>query len=148
MKIILKKDVGGVGRAGEVKEVADGYAMNFLIGRGFAEQATPKKLAQHENHVAEISAARKAEDEKLGSRIKSLEGARITLVARATEKGGLFKSVGVKEIVSAIQDQKQISVPEDAVQLDGAIKETGEHTIKISAVGAEAKVTLEVKARA
>lgn len=146
MKIILKKDVGGVGRSGEVKEVADGYAMNFLIARGFADQATPKKLAAHEKEVAQYASIKKSKEEGVAKDIRSLEGARIEMKARATEKGGLFKAVGKKEVCKAILDQKKKMIPEGSVQLDHPVKEIGEHTIKISALGAEAKFTLSVSA--
>lgn len=146
MKVILLKDVGGVGRAGTVVEVADGYAMNFLIGRGFAEQATPKKLATHEKHAAEVSATKKAGEEKLAKAISSLEGARVEIKVRATEKGGLFKSIGTKEVVAALAEQKNVHIPEEAIHIEQPIKTVGEHSIHLSAFEAKAKIVFVVVA--
>ena len=65
MQIILLQDVGGVGKRHEVKDVADGYALNFLIPRGAAEQATPERLASHEKRIAELSAEKEREEAAL-----------------------------------------------------------------------------------
>ena len=146
MKIIFLKDVGGSGRAGEVKEIADGYAFNFLIPRGLAEQATPEKIAAHAKRSAELAAARKEEEAKLAKLVQALEGARVELKVRATEKGGLFKSIGKKEIASAIKEQKNSAVPEDMIQLESPIKTVGEHPVTISAGNAKAQLTLSIKA--
>jgi len=146
MKVILLKDVGGVGRSGTVVEVADGYAMNFLIGRGMAEQATPKKLAHHEKHLAEAFATKKAGEEKLAKAIQAFEGARVEIKVRATEKGGLFKSIGSKEVVAALAEQKNVHIPEEAIQIEHPIKQVGEHSIHLSAFGAKAKMIFVVAA--
>src|SRR3989344_1451170 len=109
MKIILLQDVGGVGKRYEVKEVTDGHALNLLIPRGLAEQATPLKLAAHEKRTAEHAAQKAKEEEMLKSSIQGLRGARIEIAVRATEKGGLFKTIGPKEIAAALNEQKQVA---------------------------------------
>ena len=146
MKIIFLKDVGGVGRAGEVKEIADGYAMNFLIPRGFAEQATPEKVLSHEKRLASKFLTKQEEEKRLAGAIQSIEGAHIEIKARATEKGGLFKSIGPKDIVAKITDEQIISIPEEAVHLQSPIKTIGEHPVTVSAGGAKAKITVVVQA--
>ncbi len=144
MQIILLQDVGGVGKRHEVKDVADGYALNFLIPRGLAEQATSDRLASHEKRMAESAALKREEEDKLTKAIQSLENATITLKLRATEKGGLFKSVGPKEIVAAIQRERAVEVPEEAIRISQPIKTVGEHRVLIEAEGGKASITVAV----
>lgn len=146
MKVIFLKDVGGVGRVGEVKDVADGYAQNFLIAEGLVVQATVEKLAAHEQHTAETAAAKKEDQEKLARAIQSLEGARIEIKARATEKGGLFKSIGAKEIVTRISAERSIHLPEVSIRIAPPIKTVGEHSVLLSAAGANAKLVVAITA--
>ena len=146
MRIILLKDVGGVGKIGDVKDIADGYALNKLIPHGLAAQATPDKLASHQKKMGEIVAQKEKEDAKLKEAINGLRGARVELTVKATEKGGLFKTIGPKEIGDAIKSQKNISLPVEAVKPLEPVKTTGDHIIKISALGAESEVMLKITA--
>ena len=144
MKIILLKDVRGVGQRGEIKDVADGYVQNMLIPRGLVEHATPEKLAAHEAAMARETHARALEREKIETTIKSLEGKRVEIGARATEKGGLFKAIGAKDIVLALGKEGSV-VPEEYVQLKKPLKEIGEHTVELTFGDARARVTVVVK---
>lgn len=146
MRVIFLKDVGGAGRGGEVKDVADGYALNFLIPRGLAKQATKDALEAHTRVQAEIAAQKAKDEETLKATIQALRGTGIELKIRATEKGGLFKTVGPKEIVDALKQQKSIAVPRDAVHPLEPIKTIGDHVVKISALGAESEIILKIVA--
>jgi len=146
MKVIFLKDVGGVGQKGGIKDVADGYALNFLIPQGLAVQATKEKVAMHEKEQKNIVAAREKEAQVMKERVQALNGARIEMTIRATEKGGLFKSVGPKEIAKALQEQANADIPLDAIHPLEPVKTTGDHIIKISAAGADSEVILKVKA--
>lgn len=146
MRVILLQDVGGVGKRHEVKEVADGHALNFLIPRGLAEQATREKLAAHEKRVAESVAQKEKEQQELNGIIQGLRGERIELKVRATEKGGLFKTIGPKEIAQALNEQKHAVIPEQAIHPLEPVKTTGDHIIKISAQGTESEVMLKIVA--
>ncbi len=146
MKIILLKDVAKVGQHGTVKEVADGYALNFLIARGFAIQATPEKIAAHEAIVKREGEAREKAHAALVKAIQSLEGARIEVKARATEKGGLFKSITANDIVKMISLQKGITIPEEAIILEKPIKQTGDTKIALAVEKVKAELTLAVVA--
>jgi large subunit ribosomal protein L9 len=148
MKIILLKDVAKVGQHGTVQEVADGYALNFLIARGLAVQATPEKVAAYAAAQKREGDARAEADKVLIAAIRSLEGVRIEITARATPKGGLFKSITTSDIVTAIADRQRAVVPEGAIQLAKPIKETGEHKITIHSGEAKAEITLAIIASA
>ena len=146
MKIILLKDVAKVGQHGTIKEVSDGYALNFLIARGLAVQATPEKVKKHEEEQKREGEKRERESKALAVAVASLRGARIELSVRATEKGGLFRSVGPKEIGDALQQQKGVALPEEAIHPLEPIKAIGDHIIKISASGAETEIMLKIVA--
>lgn len=145
MKVIFVKDVGGVGRRGEVKEVTDGYAMNHLIAHGLAQQATPDKVKAHEAAVQKENEAKAHEQQELTSKIQSLEGARVEISVRATDKGGLFKSLGVADILKAIKQQRSVDVPADVILLEKPIKETGEHQVELKTAGTTSRLLVIVK---
>lgn len=145
MKVLLLKDVGGVGQAGTIKNVSDGYGMNFLITHGLAVQATPEKITEREATQKREGEMRMAEEAKLKGIVQNLEGARLVLEARATEKGGLFKSITASDVLKALREQKQVHVPEEAIRLEKPIKQVGEHAFTIHAAGASAAVMLVVK---
>ena len=144
MKIIFLKDVGGVGRAGEVKEVSDGYAQNVLIAQGVARQATKDALASHEKHQTEISARKEQEADEQKKAVEGLRGVRIEMTLRATEKGGLFKTVDAKEIARALKEQKHVELSVEEIKPLEPIKTIGDHIIKISAAGAESEIMLKI----
>ncbi len=146
MKVIFLKDVRGVGRAHEVKNVAGGYAINFLFKQRLAEAATPEKVAAIEAkakaHEAELLKA----EEELVQKVNSLRGKRITFTSRATEKGGLFKQISPKDIAHQIVVEHKVAIPETAVSLPEHIKTVGEHTAIVHSKTNKAEVTVEIKA--
>jgi len=145
MKILFIKDVGGVGRHGEIKEVSDGYALNHLIAHGLAVQATPDKVKEHAAATQKASEVRAKEEHELAAKIQGLEGAVIEIEARATEKGGLFKSLGTSDIQKAIKEQKGVDLSLDLIQLAKPIKEVGEHQLELKTAGAKARLSVVVK---
>lgn len=132
MKVIFLKDVGGVGQKGAVKDFSDGYAMNFLIAKGLAVPATPERIAEMERERKEKEAHHAIEMHLLEADIHSLEGARIEMQARASEKGGLFKAITVADIAAAIAQEHHVRVPMPFVHTT-PIKTVGEHAIQIAA---------------
>jgi large subunit ribosomal protein L9 len=129
MKVILLKDVRGVGQHGEVKEVADGYAFNFLFRQKLAEPATEEKIKQLAARRAEHEAELHKEEENLSKKILSLRGKKIVIADRATEKGGLFKAITAHDIARAVRAEYSLEIPEAAIHLPEHMKTIGEHTI-------------------
>ncbi|HVV39161.1 MAG TPA: 50S ribosomal protein L9 [Candidatus Paceibacterota bacterium] len=127
MKVILLKDVRNVGHIGEVKNVADGYARNFLFPQKLAEPATEEKVAAVETKKKEHEAAIQKEEEALTAKIMQLRGKKVVLSARATEKGGLFKAIAAKDVLRAIKAEHNIDIPEEAIEFPDHIKTVGEH---------------------
>lgn len=144
MKVILLKDVRGVGMHGEVKTVADGYAINKLFPTKMAEAATPAKIAQFEKDRAAHAAAAAKEEEQLNNKIKALNGKKVTITSKATEKGGLFKSIGEKEVAKAILAEHSLEIPADLIVIEEPIKTVGEHSVKIESKSQKADLTVEI----
>ena len=145
MKVILLRDVAKVGQRGTVVEVSDGYALNFLIPNSMAEQATVTKVAAHAVEQKKDADAKEMKKRTIITTIKSVENAHVELKVKATEKGGLFKSVTAVDIVKALHDQRRADIPLEAIDLPKPIKEVGEHPITIKASGVEAHITLSIK---
>jgi large subunit ribosomal protein L9 len=146
MKVILLKDVRGVGQRHEVKEVADGYAINALFPQKAAEPATPDKIAHIEAQRAAHDADVAKLEDQMANKVRSLNGAQVTISSRATPKGGLFKALSPKDVAAAIRAQHALEIPESSIQLRDPIKTTGEHTVGLFSKAAKASLTVTVKA--
>lgn len=146
MKVILLKDVRGVGQRHEIKNVADGYAVNFLFKNKLAEPATDEKVKQIEAQNEAAADARRKEDEVVDKKVSSLKGKSISITAKATEKGGLFKGITEKDISKAILGQHALQISEDSIELVGAIKTTGEHTFKVAGKNVTVEMSLVISA--
>src|SRR4051812_15106313 len=105
MKVILLKDVRKVGKKYEIKDVSDGFALNFLIPRKLAEVSSAQALKKLEQRKSQDAATMKVQEDLLLKNLKSLEGATVTLQEQANDKGHLFKGVHSEEIVTAIREQ-------------------------------------------
>ncbi len=135
MKIILKEEVRGVGRKYEIKDVADGYARNFLIARGKAEVATAdterrakKALELHEKERVEAEAAN-------STLLKSLAGKEIIISAKANEKGSLFAGIGEEQVVVAAKEHGHGGISPGNIHLHEPIKTTGTHSVELRVHG-------------
>lgn len=131
MKLLLRSDVDGVGKKGDIVDVADGYGRNYLLPKGFAIVATGGVAAQAESMRRsrdQRDAADKAAAEEIASK---LVAATIAISARAHGEGELFGSVTVTEIVDAVSAQTGIDLDRHVVQLDEPIKAVGSHHVSV-----------------
>ena len=143
MQVILKKDVQNLGEAGELVNVKDGYARNFLLPKNFAEVATEGALKNREQNLARIQAkqeklhqealAKAAEIEKLGQ---------IELSAKAGESGKLFGTITTKKLCEELKEKANIEVDRKTVSLNAPINKIGEFTMLIKLTS---KVRTELK---
>lgn len=133
MKVVFLKDVGGVGARGTLKEVADGYALNFLIPNKLAEQATPDKVAKVQGEVQAHADKEKEREAIGGAQAKRLDGARVTIKAKANEKGHLYKQLSAEDVAQALKTDLKEDVPAASIHFDDHIKQVGESqaTVKI-----------------
>jgi large subunit ribosomal protein L9 len=132
MKIILQKPVDKLGSPGDVAEVADGYARNYLIPRGLAIKAEKGALKQAETlkraHVSRLS-KQTGEYEAIASKLISAGPVRIE--ARAGEEGKLFGSVTGSDIADAVAVQTGVAIDRKDVHLDEPIRSTGTHEVRV-----------------
>lgn len=129
MKLLLRSDVEGVGKRGDIVEVADGYARNFLVPKGFAIKASPGVQAQADS-MRRSRDLKDAADRGAAEEIaKTLVPAVITVTSRASGEGKLFGSVTSHEILEAVKDQTGIELDRKHLQLDEPIKTTGTHHV-------------------
>lgn len=147
MKVIFVKDVGGVGRRDEIKEVSDGYAMNSLIPQGKAVQATPERVAALEKKKgAEAIASAHSEKESVAA-AKALDGALIHVFAKANENRHLYRQISHEEMAAAIAREKGIAVDPRHIVPDEHVKTLGDFSVRVNIHGHEAKITLQVEAQ-
>ena len=148
MKVVLRADVDGLGRKGDVCEVAAGYARNYLVPKGLALKSSPGAARQAEamrRSAAMRRAADRADAEEIAVR---LAPAVLTVSARAAESGHLYGSVGSVDIVAAVKDQVGAVVDGMAVALEAPIKQIGSHTVLFRLhADVEVPVTVEVTAQ-
>ncbi len=142
MKVLLLKDVKGLGHHFEIKDVSDGYAVNHLFPRKLAEPATEEKIRLVAERQAAQEEALQKEEAILNNKIDMLRDKRVVISARATEKGGLFKAIAVKDVVAAVRAQQQLEIPEAIIHFGEHIKTVGEH--KISLVNKQQKATVTI----
>lgn len=133
MKLILTADVDPLGKRGDVVDVADGYARNFLLPRQKAIRANEGALAQAEEiREARIEAERRAK-ETAENIATQLVGSRVVLAAQAGDEGQLYGSVGLSDIVQGIQRFTGIELERGQIEIDKPIKAIGLHEITIKA---------------
>ncbi len=143
--MILLKDVPGLGRRHEVKEISPGYARNFLIPKKLAEFAAPGALARLERTAAVESAEDKIRGDLLGKNIESANGLTLTLKEKANDLGHLFAGIHKEELSQAIKKDLQLEIPAEYIVLDKPIKETGTFNLSIKGKEREATLTLAVE---
>ena len=141
MKVVLLEDVKKVGKKGDIVDVSDGYARNFIFKKKLGKEATSTaindmklKAAADERHQAEVL----VEAQALAKKIKASS---ITLKIKAGEGGKIFGSVSTKEIAKGTKDQLDIILDKKKMQLSEPIKSLGTHIIKVKL---HPKVTTEL----
>lgn len=147
MKVILQADVAKIGRKGEVKEVASGYAGNFLIPRGLALPATAKRVAQAQQQAEERVMEEKVHHELLQQNVKALEGKVVTLEVKANEQGHLYEGVHKEEVLQALKEQTRIEIPAEYLVLEHPLKAVGKHNIPVNADGVSGTLELIITSK-
>jgi large subunit ribosomal protein L9 len=131
MKLILTREVAGLGLAGDIVDVADGYGRNFLVPRGAAitwTKGAEKQIAQ----IKRARSAREIRDLDHAREVKTdLEKLAVSLEARAGKDGRLFGSVTTADIAAAVKSAGGPLLDKKTIQLPGHIKTTGSHTVTV-----------------
>jgi large subunit ribosomal protein L9 len=131
MKLILTREVSGLGSAGDIVEVADGYGRNFLVPRGAAinwskgaeRQIAQIRRARDAREIRDLGHAREVKDE--------LEKLSVSIDARAGKDGRLFGSITAGDIATAVKEAGGPTLDRKRIRIDGHIKTTGTHTVSV-----------------
>lgn len=143
MKVIFLKDVKGKGKKGEVKNVADGYAQNFLIKQGLAVEANSTNVSTLEGQKKKqekLAAEELAEAKKLKETIEKIT---VELTAKAGEGGRLFGSITSKQIAEELQKKHSIKIDKRKIELEDAIRALGYTKVPVK-LHTEVQATLNV----
>lgn len=144
MKVIFLKNVRGVGQIGDVKEIADGYARNYLLPHNLAKAASTNSVKEVENLKKKLSEQVKIEETRAKEVAEKLKDVVLELSERANASGKLFAAVGRKEIAEALKKSTGYEVTEDAIHIqEHAIKTVGEHEVEIKLTN-EVSVSIKV----
>lgn len=130
MKVLLIKDVYKLGRAGDVKKVADGYGRNFLISQGFAVLATAGAMKQIEKIKSQAEIRRTAQNSELKSLADQIQGVTLTFPAKAGETGKLYGSITTQDLATALTEKVRFEVKRQQVDVQ-PIRTLGEFTAHV-----------------
>jgi len=131
VKIVFLKEVEGSGRIGEIKNVANGYARNYLLPQGLAAPATPEAIRKAEARAVVEARKQALLDEAAQTLAERLAGASVTIVAKAGSKGRLFGSVTQADIAEEVGKLLGQETDRHQVMLPEPIKETGEYEVTV-----------------
>lgn len=145
MKVILRKDIKGVGASGEIIDVSDGYARNYLLPRQLAHEATAGNLAQ----AAQAKAAQLKRDEKLLAEAQELatrlSAAPVLISVKAGERGKIFGAVTNAQLADALKNALGVDIDRHKIDVNEPIKTTGDHSAIVKLpLGVTARITVRV----
>lgn len=132
MKVLLEQDVKGTGKKGEIVNVSDGYARNYLLPHRLASPADAS--AVNAANISKSAAAHRKFQAGVAARdaAKQLEGASVSVSAKVGENGRLFGAITGKEIAAALKEQRGVEIDKKKIALSEPIRATGEYTVRIS----------------
>ncbi|MDQ5949458.1 MAG: large subunit ribosomal protein [Patescibacteria group bacterium] len=147
MKIILLKDVVKVGKKYDIKDVAEGFALNMLIPRKLAVVATPHAISNIEKTKANDMAEKKIQEDLLAMNLQTIKGLTLTLKEKVNEKGHLFAGITKEILVAEILKATRLNLGTEYIVLDKPIKEVGTHMVTVEAGGKKVEFTVVVEAQ-
>jgi len=144
MKVILNQDIKTLGKKGDIKNVADGYARNFLLPKKLAQAATQEAIKNIKTQNVKKKIKQQTEEEGLKKLLEKLKAKKIVIKSRQKD-GKLFGSVTAKDIVQSLQ-KEDLEISPNCIIIKENIKNVGEYEIEIKlAKGIEGKMKLEIK---
>ena len=149
MRVVLRKEVPGLGRPGDVKHVAEGYAQNFLLPRGLAVEASEGELKR----VAQVQATAKAKKSRAHAEAEAiaerLASTKLTFKLKAGGTGKTFGSITNRDVADALKREAGIDVDRTKIHLEDPLRTLGTHEIEIRLLtDVRAKVTVTIEAQA
>ncbi len=144
MKVILLQDIKGIGKQYEVKEIADGYARNFLIPRGLAKPITEQDMKWAKKQLGNKETQAEQELLKTQGLAAKIDGLEVEINTKLNEEGKLFGSINALKISQRLKEMG-FDIKKSQVELEEPIKEAGEWPVKLSfSHGLEAEITVTI----
>lgn len=134
MRVVLRKEVRGLGRPGDVKDVADGYAQNYLLPRGLAIEATAGELKRVAQERASVQLKRDRAHEDAEALAKRLDAITLVFKLKSGEQGKTFGSVTTKDIADALKREHRIDVDKTKIESE-PVRSLGVHKVEIRLLG-------------
>jgi large subunit ribosomal protein L9 len=131
MKVILLQDVDGLGKVGDLKEVANGYARNYLLPRQLAAGATPALLANYKQRIASQQGKLEKQAESNRKQAERLSQVTLTFKARVGRQGRLYGSITSQDIAAGLREAEGITVDRRVIDLPNPIRTTGTFTVPV-----------------
>ena len=147
MKIILLKDVPKVGRKYDIKNVAEGHALNMLIPRGLAITATEQAIKRIEIVKSTDVSEKKIQGELLAKSLETIKKLKLNLKEKANDKGHLFAGVTKERLAEEILKESRINIDPESIKLEKPLKEIGEHKVTIQALDSSAEFTVVIESK-
>jgi large subunit ribosomal protein L9 len=145
MKVILLQDVEGLGKAGDLKDVANGYARNYLLPRRLAAGATPGLIANRSQRIAAEQRRLEKQAESNRQLAERLAQATLTFKAKVGSQGRLYGSITSQDIAAALRDAEQITVDRRMIELTEPIRSLGTFSVPVKiASQLEPKITVNI----
>lgn len=146
MKVILSKSVPGVGKAGEIKEVSEGYGNNFILKKGFGRLATAQELTRQVKEAKEAAGKQERQVGQAKGLKQKLETQKFTAVVKVGEQGQVFSGVHEKDIAELLSQKLHATIEKSQIHTP-PLKTLGEHKIKVKlGHGLSAETTLIIQA--
>ncbi|HOM33081.1 MAG TPA: 50S ribosomal protein L9 [Candidatus Paceibacterota bacterium] len=145
MKIILLENIPKLGKKYEIKEVSEGYAVNFLIPKKLAAVATPVKIKEIQNIKKQEELKKQKEEQQLKELTQKIKSIKLEFKLKTDKNGKTFGSINKEDIIKKLNDQEKIKLDEKQIILNEHIKKIGEYKIKIkfnSEIEAELKIII------
>ncbi len=145
MRVILLQDVEGLGKAGDLKDVANGYARNFLLPRRLAAGATPELLANHQQRVVAEQRKLEKQAEQNRQQAERLSQISLTFKARVGRQGRLYGSITSQDIAAGLRESEGITIDRRVIDLPNPIRALGTYMVPVKiAQKLEPKITVNV----
>src|SRR5229473_1224082 len=145
MKVILLQDVEGLGKAGDLKDVANGYARNYLLPKRMAAGATPQLLANYQQRIAAEQRKLEKQVDQNRQQAERLGQATLTFKAKVGSQGRLYGSITSQDIAAALRDAEHITVDRRMIELSEPIRSLGTFSVPVKiATQLEPKITVNI----
>jgi large subunit ribosomal protein L9 len=131
MQVILLKDLPAIGRTGEIKNVADGYALNFLLPKKLAVSATAEAKDRLQFNKTQQTEKQQHFLDKTNSALQKLNNKRLVFKVKASAKGTLFKAITANDIIKLVAKEHHFNLEENWIVLEKHLKELGQHPVAV-----------------